>query len=358
VYGDAWYRDEFRVFAEFLHADGFAHNLPPRPIDISGAELLNAFVEAKVGAPQGTPLYVRAGRQELLYGSQRLVSTLEWANVRRTFQGVKGYWHGDQFNIDAFWTQPVAIDPDHFDSVDTNRNFFGVWTTYKPRAGATLDAYYLGLTTARGPAVGDTQTLGSRYAGDLKGKVLYDFEGAVQFGDRGGRPVFAQMATAGLGYRFADCPGNVTAWAYYDYASGTKDPTGPSYRTFNQLFPFGHYYLGWLDLVARQNIRDLNFQLSATPQPWLLLVGQVHVFKLDARRDALYNAAGVPIRRDPTGLAGDDVGTEVDLITNLHLTEHQDLLLGYSVLAAGRFFRETGPPSDPQLFYAQYSIRW
>jgi hypothetical protein len=66
----------------------------------------------------------------------------------------------------------------------------------------------------------------------------------------------------------------------------------------------------------------------------------------------------VPIRRDPTGLAGDDVGTETDFLTNFHLTTHQDLLIGYSMLFGGQFFRSTGPPSNPQLFYAQYTMRW
>jgi hypothetical protein len=32
--------------------------------------------------------------------------------------------------------------------------------------------------------------------------------------------------------------------------------------------------------------------------------------------------------------------------------------LGWSKLFAGEFWRRTGPPSDPQLFYAQYSFRW
>src|SRR5205823_7214995 len=171
----------------------------------------------------------------------------------------KAYWHGEDLDVDAFWMQPVVPNADRFDSVDTDRNFFGVWTTMRPRPGTTFDLYYLGLITSGAPNDGDVQTLGGRYAGDVCGRWLYDAEGAVQFGDRDGRHVFAQMATGGLGYRFCDLPWNPQVWTYYDYASGDKDPTGPSDRTFNQLFPFGHYYLGYLDLVGRQNIRDLNF---------------------------------------------------------------------------------------------------
>jgi hypothetical protein len=66
----------------------------------------------------------------------------------------------------------------------------------------------------------------------------------------------------------------------------------------------------------------------------------------------------VPIRRDSTGLAGDDVGQEIDLLTNFHLSAHQDLLFGFSKLFAGTFWRQTGPSGDPQLFDARYTFRW
>ena len=61
----------------------------------------------------------------------------------------------------------------------------------------------------------------------------------------------------------------------------------------------------------------------------------------------MFSAAGVPLRSDPTGAAGTDVGNELDLLINFHLTAHQDLLLGYSKLFAGSFIRQTGPSMSP-----------
>lgn len=49
-------------------------------------------------------------------------------------------------------------------------------------------------------------------------------------------------------------------WAWYDFASGDSDPTDGEIGAFNQLFPLGHKYFGFLDLMARQNIHDLNYQ--------------------------------------------------------------------------------------------------
>jgi hypothetical protein len=361
LYGDAWYRDEFRTFVEFIYAETIDNNVPPLPIDGTNADLLNAFVEAKAGSPLGTPAYFRIGRQEVILGSQRLISIPDWANIRRTFQGVRGYWHSESINVDAFWLQPVIPDRQQFDSIDSNAFFYGLWTTYKVRPGTAIDLYYLGLSRAANERTqGDVQTLGGRYSGDMDGQFLFDGEGAVQFGERGGRPILAQMATGGLGWRFKNLPGNINVWAYYDYASGDPNPddTTATYRTFNQLFGFGHYYLGYLDLVGRQNIRDLNFHVYSNPMPWITTISQLHIFRLDSRRDALYNAAGVPYRRDPTGRAGDNVGTEFDNAINLKLTMHQDLLIGYSKMIAGDFWKATGPPSNPDLVYVQYTGRW
>src|SRR5207253_11155842 len=62
VYGDLWYRDQFRVYAEFLGAYSSWQDLPPLPPDQNKADFLNLFVDVKVADGR----YVRVGRQELL----------------------------------------------------------------------------------------------------------------------------------------------------------------------------------------------------------------------------------------------------------------------------------------------------
>src|SRR5262249_40473919 len=155
----------------------------------------------------GHPAYVRVGRQELLLGSQRLISPLDWANTRRTFEGVRVFRQGEKFDVDAFWASPVVPNPEKFDSVNDRRNFAGIWTTYRPQKGHFLDAYYLVLDDA-GPVPSPlapkpqpftVHTLGSRYAGDCN-HFLWDFEGMVQVGQREAQHIIAGAATAGVGY--------------------------------------------------------------------------------------------------------------------------------------------------------------
>jgi hypothetical protein len=316
----------------------------------------------------------------LLYGSQRLISPLDWANTRRTFEGAKVFWKNEDFSFDAFCVQPVLPDPNKLDSPDPRMIFSGVWGTYRPEKGQAIDLYYLNLnretlvTFANGGvgAKGEINTVGSRYAGDSC-NFLWDFEGMLQFGTLGGNDLFAGAFSAYAGYNFKDVPLNPQIWVGYDYASGTSHPKtafgGGS--TFQQLFPFGHYYFGFIDDVGRQNINDIVSQLTVFPTNWIAAQIQNHVFYLDSPRDALYNSGGTPIRFDPTGKSGRYVGDEIDLTINFHLSNHQDILIGYSHLYAGDFIHNAPTPAtplkgstpasratDPELFYVQYSFKW
>jgi hypothetical protein len=317
----------------------------------------------------GAPAYVRVGRQEMLFGSQRLVSTLDWANTRRTFEGVRGYWRSETFDFDAFWVYPVLIEPKKLDEAYTKIQFYGAWATARPVKGTFFDLYYLGLTdnnivpdrylpgafAPRGTQ--EIHTLGARSAGNRE-SLLWDFEAMVQTGTYVRRDHHAYAYTASLGWEFTEHAWRPQVWAGYDYASGTSDPFGDESNTFHQLYPFGHYYFGYLDLVGRQNIEDLNIQLAVNPDNWITLVAQCHHFRLAEANDFLYNAAGAPTRRSLTGLAGRDVGNEIDFLANFHLTPHLDVLFGYSKLFAGDFIRRTGPDVSPELFYVMYNYRW
>lgn len=367
TYGDLWYQDKFRLYAEFISASSYWQNLAPLPIDQNPADFQNLFIDVKLAELNDYPVYARIGRQEVLLGSQRLISTLDWANTRRTFDGARVFRQGEKFDVDLFWLQPVVPNPQGWSSVNNNQNFAGIWTTYRPKKGTFLDLYYLFLDNAapqtqqgivRSPY--NVHTLGTRYAGD-QNNFLWDVELALQLGERGQENIIAGMATVGGGYNFACAPMNPTVWLYYDYASGDHSPNSGSFNTFNQLFPFGHYYFGWLDQVGRQNIHDLNAHLYLYPVNWMLVQFQYHHFWLDSSTDALYNAAGNAIRRSATGAAGNNVGDEIDLILNFHISKHSDILTGYSKLFGGEFLQQTrgrNGSTNSDFYYLQYSYRW
>ncbi|MGL4463221.1 MAG: alginate export family protein, partial [Planctomycetia bacterium] len=221
-YADLWYQDRFRIFGEFIGSWTLHQDLPPLLIDQTNADILNLFVDVKLFECDGDPVYLRAGRQELLIGSQRLLSNLDWANTRRTFQGVRALKSGEKWDADLFWVQPVIPEANDLDDNDQNQNFAGAWLTYKPMKGVCWELYDLVLdnqnaTTQTGIVRNPStiNTLGGRFSGD-KNNFLWDFEGAMQLGARDDQDVVAGMATTGVGYNFKDAPMNPSVWLYYD----------------------------------------------------------------------------------------------------------------------------------------------
>ena len=103
---------------------------------------------------------VRAGRQELAFGSSRLVSVRESPNVRQSFDGLRATLNIGGWRVDGFITKPVETDRDVFDDApDHTRTFWGVYCVASLRwlPNAKIDLYYLGIdrktTRQRGAAV-------------------------------------------------------------------------------------------------------------------------------------------------------------------------------------------------------------
>lgn len=367
AYADLLVGDRIRFFGEYLWADNLGSELAPLPIDVNLGDALNLFVDVNLFDYNGNAVFARVGRQELLYGSQRLVTSLDWANTRRTFDGAKLFSRGEKWNLDMWYSAFVPVDPDGLDQLDDSRDFGGAWATYKPKKGHFTDFYYLYFqnnndVVQQGIVLDPTEvhTFGTRNCGDNDGFV-WDCELMMQFGNQNSQDLFAGAATGGVGRNFKESSWSPTFWVYYDYASGTPDPGTGDYHTFNQIYPFGHYYLGWLDLVGRKNIHDANAHLIFYPQPWITIWMQYHHFWLAESRDALYNAGGVAIRRDATGAAGRNVGDEIDFIVNFHIRQYSDVLFSYSQLFGGSFLENTSGPnaaSDASQWNLMYQRRW
>ena len=71
-----------RFFAEGKTALATDRTLPGgrRPLDVDEGDLQQAFVDVKTTLSDKSDMTFRFGRQELLFGKQRLVSPLPWGS--------------------------------------------------------------------------------------------------------------------------------------------------------------------------------------------------------------------------------------------------------------------------------------
>ncbi len=364
LHADVHYRDVARVFVQGINAFDEDRDLALRGIDENRWDLHQLFFDVRILGPN-VPLTLRVGRQELQYGNQRLVSPLDWANVRRRFDAVKLIWQKDTWRFDAWYARPVVVERKGGDDCNEDVDFYGAYFSYTgwPRHG--LDVYGFAIHDETKPTNPNARrgnehryTLGTRFWG-ATGPWDYEAEVAGQWGKWGGDTVQAWSTTLDGGYNFRQAAWQPRLGAGFDWASGDRDPNDGSVQTFDQLFPLGHKYLGYLDLIGRQNITALNVNLSAWPVEQKVHARLAyHVFWLSAPEDALYNAGGGILRRDSSGNSERRVGHELDVTVNVKLDVHSSVLLGYSHMWAGEFISDTGPREDPDLFYVQYRYRF
>jgi hypothetical protein len=374
LHADLHMGEMFRVFVQGKSALEDGRTGGARPSDKDTLDVHQAFADAKLPLGDGAAsLTLRGGRQELLYGVQRVIGIGDWTNTRRSFEGGKFSLALSQTNVlDGFLVRPVTIDPEEPNDGDGNTSFAGLYDMiglpglFNADAKSKLELYALGLfrTNASYPTEGsgldeDRYTIGGRFSSTPKPFDI-DIEGAYQFGNLDGGDISAWMFAAEAGYTVGNRPLKPRLFTGLDLASGDSDPGDGDSGTYNQLFPTGHMYFGYIDVIGRQNIIDVHpgveLQLAqdATLIKKLSLRTDYHLFWRQSDDDAVYNSSGSVLRAD----GGSDesyIGSEVDVLLNWQIDRHMAAYFGYSHFFAGDFISDTGPSDDIDFIYIAVS---
>jgi hypothetical protein len=245
-----WHLGKYvRAFVQLKSGlESFRHG-GARPIDEKRLDFQAAFVE--IGAREGDRWVVlQAGRQELNYGSGRLVSVREGPNVRQSFDRARLRSRFGEWRIDAWAARPDLDKRGFFDNVpDHCTSFWGVYATRPSRRRVSLDGYYLGLdrksfTYNRGTARETRHNLGARLWRSTATKESdwdFDYEAVWQFGSFGAAGIRAWTVASDTGYSFLATPVRPRISVKADISSG-DDPRSHSLGTFSPIFPLGNYF--------------------------------------------------------------------------------------------------------------------
>lgn len=349
-----------RAFVEGIYAYADGRDAGPRPVDENEPDFLNLFAEAHGSAGCDANVGVRVGRQELLFDKQRLVGPLDWANTRRTFDGVSAWLDRTTWRLDGFVTRPVVVDRDGLDERNSDVDFAGVWLAAKPWEGGKADAFvlYRRKEGARWLGVTDDEsrwTVGAGANSPIAGTRLdWDAEAAVQFGTFGDDSILAGAATVELGWKPCVACFEPRLAIGLDWASGDDGPGG-ELGTYDPLFPTGHMFFGWVDLIGRSNLLAGRLTLTAKPHAKLTLRADFHAFRRASDDDAVYNAAG-GVLRAPSGSDERAVGTELDLQVKWSIDPHTEVEVGGGRFFAGEFLEATGAHEDTDFLYASLTF--
>ncbi len=331
-----------RLYAEMLDAGSSYENFTPRLIEENQLDMQNLFADVVALDNEAGKLTLRGGRQELLFGAQRLLSPLDWANTRRTFDGGRASWANDDSTTDFLLMRPVNIKPKEFDNSNLDQVLYGVYNSRKESVVGPLDVYYLGFEDNR--TFSRVHTLGTLLKGEHADWV-WDNEFGYQFGrNPDGSDISAAAITVGGG-RKLQSDLKPTLWLYYDWASGDDSVN----NGWNQLFPLGHRYLGFMDFFARRNIHDINSLLTFNPSEKLTMLAWYHYLALANGNQGPYNVTGSAF--NPGGTVGSrDLGHEIDLLGTYKMSARSELMLGYSHFFAGKYYATSTNAAGNPLF--------
>ncbi len=337
-----------RAFVQLnlTHANRDAESVSP--VDDTGTEVLQGFVDMSFPTGSAGESTVRAGRQVMAYGSERLVSMRYGPNVLRTFDGGLARWQSMRLRMDTFFVRPVRNGLDSFDDrSDGDRRFWGIYGTWSEPgrvAGTGLDAYYLGLSSDnesynQGSGPETRNTMGVRYFGKLSG-WSWDLEGFYQYGNFAGARARAWSVASDVRYTFQDAPLRPQLGMKANVISGDRDPNDPDLQTFNALFPKGKYF-GEAGLIGPTNLFNLHPSLNLDLGSGWTLGTAVIFYWRESLHDGVYGTSGNLLRA-----AGDSrsryIGTQADVVLGWEVSRQMSLEAAYSVFRPGDFIRDTG----------------
>jgi hypothetical protein len=302
---------------------------------------------------RGSELGLRAGRQEIALGNERLVGAVNWSNTGRVFDGARvmlaasGPAGADRWSMTAF----AAV------MEENGRRFGGAAATAAPvpdhlvlgayasrgapgKPGGDLTVLYDGGARYRSWLDADRTTIDARVRAPLPLALRAELEGALQTGAQSYAPATTTPATTQsvrawlAGARLSRAIGHGTATAGIDLLSGDDTPADGRYSAFGTMFGTNHPFYGLLDAIGdpaawtkEHGLHDVFVSAANQVTTWITPRAELHRFTLAAGADR-------------------HLGEEADLVAPIRLGTGTTLELGYALFRAGTAAESVGLGAD------------
>jgi hypothetical protein len=310
----------------------------------------------------GSPISLKGGRQEFLYGSAFFIGTNDFYNGL-SWDGFKtSVSPFEELVVDIIGTKMVKLNPG-----DPDIYLAGLYTTYKTYKEGSLEGYLFynkgGFPIShREFVLNDSSqkwfTLGARFAGKV-GRFDYELEPQFQWGkiekavEEGKDLVRAYGGHIDLGYTFK-LPWEPRLFAAYAYGSGDNDPFDGRYREFHGTIFNDSYLYGDMNVIADQSGVTVKGVHASGLQIWIAGISVNPFPKLNVTlRAHRFLANKVPSRFSK------DLGTELDLPISYKLTKGISFIVGLCKFYTSRFFEQaSGSKRNIDYVYVQGQVEF
>jgi hypothetical protein len=358
LHSDIHFTRWFRFFVQFQ--SGIENGRNARPTDEDTAEFHQGFIDIPIAHFADSPLIIRIGRQELEFGSGRMMGAAEGLNIRRSFDGLRFHYAHGKWSFNSTLLRPVALKPGAFDDVpDHTQSLWGVGGNRETHfGGASL--YYFGIdrkqirmTSLSGRDL--RHTIGSRWWG-AHGRWDFNDEYFLQFGSFAHHRVLAGAGSFEIGRNFPKNRFRPRLGFRADLTSGGVGTSATdSVHTFLPLFP-SPPYSGRNSLLSPANLLQVSPTFRVTMKRVTLFLDSPFSWR-SSTTDGIYNFADILIRpgnKTDQRFVGAQPGGQIDM----QLEPHWTAGVQYSHFFTGEFLKQTPPGKDVDYFVLSSSWRF
>lgn len=360
LHTDVHFTPSARFFVQFQSGVENGRNGGPRPTDEDIAEFHQGFFDIPIAHIADSSLIVRVGRQELEFGSGRMMGAAEGLNIRRSFDGLRFHYSHGKWSFNSTLLRPVALKAGAFDDVpDHAQTLWGIGGTRQTRVGGA-SLYYFGidrkrlrLTSVSGRDL--RHTIGSRWWG-ARGRWDFNDEYFVQFGSFAHRNLLAGAGSFDLGWNFPKHKLRPRIGIRADASSGGvgTSPNDPVH-TFLPLFP-NPPYSGRNALLSPANLLQVSPTFRASLGRVTLYLDSPFSWR-SSTTEGIFNFADILVRpgnQTDARYVGSQPGGQVDVQVSRHWAAN----LQYSHFFAGDFLKKTPPGKDVDYFVLSTTFRF
>jgi len=365
LHTDLHFGERFRFFGELATSLVDGRNGGPRPgLDEEKMYVHQGFVDLGLWKSGHNGLTLRAGRQEMAFGSQNLVSTRDGRNIRRSLDGARLTWVKGDWTVDLLAARPTLENADYFDNPPNHSQSF--WAAYAvhpfrflPRGN--IDLYYMGLDNksvafdGKGTGREQRQTIGTRLWGTTE-HWDYNDEFTFQFGWFRSGDIRAWAVSTEHGYRLEQAPlrprFGLRAVAY----SGDQNSSSRNVGTFNSIYEKGPYF-SYAELFARRNLVALQPSADLKLTKALSLMFNPAFFWRESTSDGLYsvgNAVIVPSSKSNARF----IATQASAQLQWRMTRNLTWFTEYGHFFAGDFLKQSTPGKSINYWTGWLDIRF
>jgi hypothetical protein len=350
IHADIHSGSNFRAFLQLQSSLANDKIAPPSGVDENPLDLHQAFIDLKFPLLNQDNLIFRVGRQELFYGSQRIVSVREGPNNRQSFDGAKLMYARKNFKADFLYSHYVLSKQGIFDDgFNKNTKFWGAYSVVNNvPILKNIDFYYLGLwkNTALFDAGKDEElrhSVGTR-VWNKSANWQYDFEGIYQWGSFGKSSISAFTISSNTTYTFSHLKLRPQINLKTEVISGNENYDSDKLNTFNPLFPRGAYF-GLAALIGPANLMDFHPSFTISVSKKMDLSFDYDAFWRFSKNDGVYGPTGALIFSGKN-VSDRFIGQQYSTFFNYSPNNFLAFRGEFTFFKAGDFFKVVSPGKD------------